>query len=99
MTFRQLYASSGKPCSSSTQGRSGLPASRQCIDSPFTRSTRRERIPEGRTLGKRHREERERALPGLLGELAVVLEHLEALLVRGLVGERVLRVVAMEFEL
>src|SRR6476660_277401 len=52
ITFLQLYASSGKPCKSSTHGRSpaSKPASRICIVSPLTSRTRRERIPGGSTI-------------------------------------------------
>ena len=51
MTLRQEYASSGKPCSSSTQGRSPAsnPASSTCTRSPLTSGTKRERTPAGST--------------------------------------------------
>src|SRR5262249_49070047 len=38
----------GKPCSSSTHGRSGAPASRRCTHSPLMLGTMRARTPAGR---------------------------------------------------
>src|SRR5919106_5263584 len=52
ITLRQLYASSGKPCSSSTQGRpvTSNPASSTCMVRPLTPSTNLERTPGGRSI-------------------------------------------------
>src|SRR5271156_801509 len=52
MTFLQLNASSGKPCSRRTHGRSppSNPASSMCIVRPLLLSIKRDRIPSGNVV-------------------------------------------------